>query len=91
MNETFRPPICKSPLAESRAPYWMIDGDALIDTSIYSKYGAEVSRPSDDDRGRHQAQLIIGSVNATLNGSNISCVVGSELRRVYILLIIPGK
>ena len=91
LNETFRPPICKSPLAESLAPYWMINGSALSDMTVNNRYGAEVNRLSNDDRGRHQAELVIHSVNAMLNGSNISCAVGSKLRRVYMLYIIgPG-
>ena len=91
LNETFRPPICKSPLAESLAPYWMVDGEDLNDVTVNNRYGAEVNRLSDDGRGRHQTELIIHSVNAMLNGSNISCAVGFELRMVYILYIIgPG-
>ena len=90
LYETFTTPVCKSPLTESRAPYWMIDGEVLGNISVNSRYGAEVARPTDDSRGRHQAQLIIHTVNEMLDGSNISCAVGSELRMVIILYIVPG-
>jgi hypothetical protein len=69
----------------------MINGVVLNDPVVNSRYGAEVNRPSDDSKGRHQAEVVIRSVNATLNGSNVSCAVGLELRMVYILYIIdPG-
>ena len=88
LNETFRPPICKSLPASSLAPYWMINGDPLSDTTINSRYDARVNRLNDDSRGLHQVELIIQSVTEMLNGSNISCAVGTELRRVYMLYII---
>lgn len=90
-NEAFRPPICKSPLAESPPPNWMINGDILNDETVNNRYGAEITRLNDDNKGRHQAQLIIRSVSETLSGSNISCAVDNELRMVFILYITgPG-
>ena len=93
VHENFTTPICKSPLAESRAPYWMIDGVALNDTTVNSRYGAVVTRlgSASDSRGRHQVQLTLHSMIKIQNGSNISCAVGSELRMVYIFYIIPGR
>ena len=89
-HETFTTPVCKSPLTVSRAPYWMINGITLNDTTVNSRYSVEVRRLGGDSRGRHQAQLIVHSVNKTLNGSNITCAVVSELRMVFILYIVPG-
>ena len=69
----------------------MINGIPLTNTTLNNMYGAQVNWLSDDKRGRYQAELIINSVNETLNKSNISCVVGTELRRVYILFVTgPG-
>jgi hypothetical protein len=90
LNEMFRSPICKSSLAGSLAPYWMINGVILGDPTVNSRYGAEINR-TNDSKGQHQAEIVVRSVNATLDGSNVSCVVGSELRMVYIIYIIdPG-
>ena len=71
----------------------MINGVILDDTTINSRYGAEITRLSDDSKGRHQAQLNISLMNTELiqNGSNVTCAVGNELRMVFILYITdPG-
>ena len=69
----------------------MINGTPLTNTMVNNMYGAQVNRLGDDKRGRHQAELIISSVDETLNKSNISCAVGTELRRVYIIFVTgPG-
>ena len=71
----------------------MINGVILNNLTVNNRYGAQINRPSDDSKGRHQVELIIHSVNPTLiqNGSNVSCAVGNELRMVYILYITgPG-
>ena len=86
-NETFSPPVCTSPLVESLPPYWMMNGIPLTNTTFNNMYGAQINRLDDDKRGRHQAELIISSVNETLNNSNISCAVETELRRVYIIFV----
>ena len=92
-NDSFRPPVCKSPLAESPQPNWMINGVILNDTTVNRRYNAHVDRSGHDSKGRHQAKLIIRSVNPTLiqNGSNVTCTVDNELRMVFILYITdPG-
>ena len=92
-NDTFTPPVCKSPLGDSRPPYWVIDGVVLNDTIVNSRYGAVITRLSDDSKGRRQAQLTINLMNTELiqSGSNVTCAVGNELRMVFILYITdPG-
>ena len=90
INETFHPEICTSLLVNSSSPYWVIDGNPLINPSEKQRYGASVYSSNDID-GRYQAELVIISVNETLSGSNVSCIVASELRRVYILRTIPSS
>jgi hypothetical protein len=71
----------------------MINGVILGGPTINSRYGAEINRLTDDSNGRHQVEVVIRLVNTTLihNGSNVSCAVGSELRRVYILYYISDS
>ena len=88
VSETFHPEICTSPLLNSRSPYWVIDDIPLVNVSERQSYGARIVYHS-DTHGRNQAELFIMSVNETLDGSNVSCIVAAELRRVYILRIIP--
>ena len=90
VHENFTTPICKSPLAESHAPYWMINEVALNDTTVNNRYGAVVTRLGSDSRGRHQVQLTLHSMIKIWNGSNISCAVRSELRMAYILYFVAG-
>ena len=88
INEMFHTEICTSPLPNSPSPYWSIDGVPLVSVSERQRYGARVNY-FNDIYGRYQADLTM-SVNETFNGSNVSCIVASELGRVYILRI-AGK
>ena len=68
----------------------MINDALLGSTSMNMLYGAQVKVLGDDLLGRHQSQLLIESVNPSLDVSNVTCMVGSELRKQITLYVVPS-
>jgi hypothetical protein len=84
--EKFESDWCISPHQSSPAPHWFFNGVILNDGENNTQYGTIINRNGTHE-GHHQSQLTIPRLTASMNDSNVTCIVDSVVILEYHLIV----